>query len=220
MRGFFSGELQVEFLSDGRLMKLKKRYKFTGPDGVQWPVPKGAVTDGASIPRIFWPIVGGPFEGKYRNAAVVHDYYCSQRVRQAQAVHKMFYDAMIASDVKMRDAKILYFAVRLGGPKWDRLTEINSAIAVPREIRPPSDGAYGRQISKLSDAIAILEERDRQATLYKFKSGVDRLTAAGLDDVSLADIDQIADEVQQQPVPKAVYVDILQSQIETIDPLA
>src|ERR1035441_4686270 len=43
------------------------------PDGLEWKAPKGLVTDGASIPQIAWTPVGGPFEGLYRLAAVVHD---------------------------------------------------------------------------------------------------------------------------------------------------
>jgi len=35
--------------------------------------PKGMRTDGASIPRFFWRVVGSPFTGKYRRAAIFHD---------------------------------------------------------------------------------------------------------------------------------------------------
>jgi len=33
----------------------------------------GAKTDGASIPRFFWRLVGPPLAGKYRKAAIIHD---------------------------------------------------------------------------------------------------------------------------------------------------
>ncbi|MCP4410913.1 MAG: DUF1353 domain-containing protein [Gammaproteobacteria bacterium] len=38
-----------------------------------YTAPKGMETDGASIPRFFWRLVGSPLSGKYRQAAVIHD---------------------------------------------------------------------------------------------------------------------------------------------------
>lgn len=35
--------------------------------------PAGMVTDGASIPRFFWRVIGSPWSGLYREPAVVHD---------------------------------------------------------------------------------------------------------------------------------------------------
>ncbi len=35
--------------------------------------PKGMPTDGASIPRVFWRLIGSPFTGPYRRPAVFHD---------------------------------------------------------------------------------------------------------------------------------------------------
>jgi hypothetical protein len=37
-------------------------------------IPRGFIFDGASIPRIFWPFIGHPFNGKYIKSALVHDY--------------------------------------------------------------------------------------------------------------------------------------------------
>lgn len=45
--------------------------------GTRYVVPAGTLTDGASIPRVLWPIVGHPM-GRYYPAAVVHDYLVRQ----------------------------------------------------------------------------------------------------------------------------------------------
>jgi len=37
-------------------------------------VPKGMLTDGASIPRIFWTLVGSPYQPRHLKAAIIHDY--------------------------------------------------------------------------------------------------------------------------------------------------
>ena len=58
--------------------------------------------------------MGGPFEGNYRNAAVIHDQFCADSdhgLRTWQDVHRMFYFAMRASGVAEVQAKVLYAAV-------------------------------------------------------------------------------------------------------------
>src|SRR5882762_321050 len=77
--GRFDGPIRVEFGTDGRTMKLLQDVTYIDPGGLQWKARKGYSTDGASIPRAFWTVVGAPFEGNYRNAAVIHDQYCSDR---------------------------------------------------------------------------------------------------------------------------------------------
>ena len=74
--GRFDGPIHVEFGTDGRTMKLLQEVVYIDPSGFQWKARKGHSTDGASIPRVFWTVVGAPFEGSYRNAAVIHDRSC------------------------------------------------------------------------------------------------------------------------------------------------
>jgi hypothetical protein len=51
------------------------RYFIGSPNSKMWvEVPKGYLTDGASIPRPFWNIL--PPWGRYGQAAIVHDYLC------------------------------------------------------------------------------------------------------------------------------------------------
>lgn len=93
-----------------------------------WTAPVGTYTDGASIPQIFWSVIGGPFEGKYRDAAVNHDYECCARQHPWQEVHRMFYDGMMARSVEYWRACLMYFAVYFFGPRW------------PKPAAPPKRG--------------------------------------------------------------------------------
>src|SRR5215471_10875317 len=68
--GYYSGEPVMRWSPDGRNMILVTELRYTDPKGKVWVAPAGSVTDGASIPRYLWSIMGGPFEGQYRNAAV------------------------------------------------------------------------------------------------------------------------------------------------------
>ncbi|MFT4099011.1 MAG: DUF1353 domain-containing protein [Rhodoblastus sp.] len=114
----YVGNVVAEWLDGGRKMRLREPFEFRSAQGRRWPVPSGAVVDGASIPQIFWSLIGGPFEGVYRNASVIHDRYCDTRVRKAEDVHQMFYDAMLTSGVGRRRAWIMYQAVAQFGPQW------------------------------------------------------------------------------------------------------
>mgnify|MGYP001792979849 CR=1 FL=1 len=55
--------------------------RYVDPKGHVWVAPASSVVDGASIPRSLWTFMGGPFEGKYRNASVLHDVADDQKNR-------------------------------------------------------------------------------------------------------------------------------------------
>lgn len=130
--GRFVGSVVVEWLDDGRLMKLIAPFAYIAPDGLQWDAPAGSIIDGASIPRFAWSIIGGPFEGKYRNASVIHDVACDERLRSWQEVHQTFYTAMLASDVDKITAKIMYAAVYHFGPRWGTVISMYAGLEEER----------------------------------------------------------------------------------------
>jgi hypothetical protein len=113
-----TGKILAELLEDGRKIKLLADYTYTDPSSTSWLAPTGAVVDGASIPQVLWSFIGGPFEGKYRKASVVHDVACDEKKRDWQAVHRMFYDAILCSGVDPWKAKVMYGAVYACGPRW------------------------------------------------------------------------------------------------------
>jgi hypothetical protein len=122
--GSYEGEVVAKWLGDGRLMQLVQSFGYTDPSGLTWPAPKESIVDGASIPRVAWSFIGGPFEGKYREASVIHDVACQTKNRPWELVHRSFYTAMLASGVEEWRAKIMYAAVYRGGPRWPRVIEL------------------------------------------------------------------------------------------------
>jgi hypothetical protein len=138
--GRYTGRLVLEPLADGRRMRVLEHFGFMDADGYHWPVKPLTKVDGASIPRVLWSLIGGPFEGKYRNASVVHDYYCDVRSADWKAVHRMFYRAMLVSGVSVRRAKVMYAAVYFAGPKWSETVVenvTNGPPAVPTRHTEP-----------------------------------------------------------------------------------
>ena len=118
--GYFEGDVVAKFLNppEDRLIQLVAPYEYIDTACRRWFVPSGTKVDGASIPSVFWSIIGGPFEGLYRNASVIHDYYCEKRTRKAPDVHKVFFDAMLQSGVEKKKANLMYLAVKKFGPYW------------------------------------------------------------------------------------------------------
>lgn len=100
--------------------------EFVDGIGRKWVAPTQTLTDGASIPAIFIPIVGNPRSPEFVNAAAVHDAYCGignedgavYRSAPWQDVHRVFYDSLIVGGVPPVKAKLMFTAVWLGGPRW------------------------------------------------------------------------------------------------------
>lgn len=97
---------------------LAAQFSYIDPKGFVWKVPKGFQTDGASIPRVFQPITGGRWTEQYIRAAVVHDYFIGKWYKFPSAVHRVFYDALLASGTQPTRARQMYVAVDNFGPVW------------------------------------------------------------------------------------------------------
>lgn len=77
-------------------------------------VPKGFVTDFASIPQALWSLGLSPY-GQYSRAAIVHDYlYWSQGCTRAQS-DRLLVIAMKESNVSGFDEFVVYQGVDKGG---------------------------------------------------------------------------------------------------------
>lgn len=98
--------------------KLTSDFRFKDPNGLLWITPSGVDVDGASIPQALWSLIGGPFEGAYINASVIHDHYCRTKERTAHDTHRNFYYGMRASQVPDWRAKLMHWAVSTFGPSW------------------------------------------------------------------------------------------------------
>jgi hypothetical protein len=116
--GDCSAPVDLRLEAEGRKARLLADVIYIDPAGIHWLAPKGWVVDGASIPRPFWTVIGGPWEGKYRFASVIHDVACDQKRRRWDEAARMFYEAMRCSGVQERKAKVMYFAVFKFGPHW------------------------------------------------------------------------------------------------------
>jgi hypothetical protein len=215
---YVGGPPQIELLPEGREVRLLNDFSFYDFDDFEWYVPRGAEVDGASIPQIFWSLIGGPFEGRYRDASIVHDWFCDTRQHSWQATHRMFYEAMLVSGAGSGMAKVMYFAVRWGGPRW--VSRVSRNIDLLSTLRSPKGGGFtGIKFSAngvpdsrlpigdfLSQNGITIWSRTKQELIVSLpipnpadmaghtaKNPVDVATHLDLNSLSLDDIDRIAD---------------------------
>jgi hypothetical protein len=135
---FIGGNPKTEWLTNGRTMRLLE--DFASPDQRIWSSPKDSIVDGASIPRVFWSFIGGPLEGKYRNASIIHDVACIEKRMPADSVHRMFYFACRCGGAPEAQAKAMYFAVAHFGPKWKLVAEKETnELGTTRTVFKPVD---------------------------------------------------------------------------------
>ena len=130
--GYYSGDPITKWNRDGRTMTVMSDLTYTDPQGEVWDAPAGSIVDGASLPRYLWSIMGGPFEGQYRNASVLHDVAYERHNRPWQDCDRMFYNAMRCSGVNVVEAKTMYYALYRFGNHWKFPIKRAKAVKVGR----------------------------------------------------------------------------------------
>lgn len=139
--GRFEGEVVGVWSPNGRDMTLREDFVYIDRRQKRWEAPSGSVVNGASIPRVFWTGIGGPFEGRYRNGSVIHDVACVEMTEPWEDVHKMFYDACRCGGVGEKKAKLIYWAVQSFGPRWKTVEKTSpdgaKTVQVSERIAPP-----------------------------------------------------------------------------------
>jgi hypothetical protein len=84
-------------------------------DGLKFTIKKGYITDGASIPPIFEPIVGNRFQGEVLSCAVFHDILYETELYSRHCADNNFKYLMRKNGVSWLKRNLFWLAVRLFG---------------------------------------------------------------------------------------------------------
>jgi len=162
--GYFSGPVETRWENDGETMVLLSELRYTDPYGEVWVAPAGAKVNGASIPRVFWSIIGAPFDGKYRNASVLHDVAYEQQSRPWEDCDRMFYNAMRCSGVGAMKAKTMYYALRRHGRHWKHRQALPASEGPgrPTAISPSEVSDIQDWVRKNDPSLDEIENRARE----------------------------------------------------------
>jgi len=126
---FFAGSVHAQLpipppivkpFADSRDWMLVESVEYSiGNSGITIIVPKGFVTDFASIPQPLWSFGLSPY-GRFSKAAIVHDYlYWKQDCTREQADNLLLI-AMKESGVSRSQQNEIYLGVRAGGESaWE-----------------------------------------------------------------------------------------------------
>ncbi|MEP3180397.1 MAG: DUF1353 domain-containing protein [Lentilitoribacter sp.] len=105
-----------------RTLKMPLGY-FDSISGLGFEAPVGTITDGASIPPFLIPLIGDRFNKEFSRAATLHDWYV-HRVALDDGeysytkIQRMFYHALLDSNVDPLKAKAMFLAVLVGANKY------------------------------------------------------------------------------------------------------
>ncbi len=187
----FKGNIRAELLAPSRPadtfrdIKLLEPFGFVDSKGVHWDVSQGYISNGASIPPTLWPVVGGPLDGPYRDAAVIHDYYCEKRNRSSDDTHLMFYEAAVARGTSENIASTMYMGIIFGGPRWD--------LAPPKKAGFNLFGLAQSSAPKVDPGLV-----NKQATPEQKKAAEDLKAWIDREKPSLEQIKKRAEELRAQ----------------------
>lgn len=164
--GYYSGPVDTRWDADGRTMTLLSELRYTDPRGIRWVAPAGSKIDGASIPRPLWSFMGGPFEGRYRNASVLHDVAYDLHSRPWQDADRMFYHAMRCIGVGAIEAKTMYYSLVRFGRHWKFSTKKAAAAepgdaeaARPSAVNPGEVDAIEQWIRQNDPSLEQIDSR-------------------------------------------------------------
>jgi len=112
----------VGTVNSSRIFQLIHYFRYISSWGII-TVPTGFQSDGASIPRLFWPILQP--DGPFFPAAIIHDYLYSRHSNKLGIDRKtadlIFKEAMFNLGIGWVTRETIYRAVRLGGGiPWKR----------------------------------------------------------------------------------------------------
>ena len=82
--------------------------------GVEYTIPAGFECDGASIPRMFWRIIGPPMDCHYIEEAIRHDWLYQHQPISRAAADRAFFVWLDKKGLHIR-RYLIYTAVRLFG---------------------------------------------------------------------------------------------------------
>lgn len=117
--GTFNGKVAITPIPKDNIWITEETFSYIFEDmAISITIHEGFKTDGASIPRFLWRILGHPFEPRVARAAVVHDFlyskYCQLNMDRKK-VDREFNKILKQDGVNSIKRTLLYFGVRVGG---------------------------------------------------------------------------------------------------------
>lgn len=99
---------------DGKVIKLLEPLEIT-VKGKSYVIPAETLSNGCSVPRLFWSLVCPTIDNRTIRAAVAHDWLYENHVCTRKEADDWFYDAMVEDGFPKFRAYLAWMGVRIGG---------------------------------------------------------------------------------------------------------
>jgi len=108
-------EIFIDRNGDTQFCLLEEVECFRG--GARYVIPVGFVSDGASIPRVFWRILDPKINARTLNPSVKHDfYYRTPRIAITRSQADLtYYKELLENGYNEVKSLLVYIGVRIGG---------------------------------------------------------------------------------------------------------
>jgi hypothetical protein len=120
-RTMFSRSFATEDLPGGEdVWKVSHGFYFRDTEGKKHYVKSGTITDGASIPKILWSVIGHPRETDIGQAAAVHDVLYRKGGISRKRCDEILIEGMECLKASWTKRTLVYYGLRVGGWKaWN-----------------------------------------------------------------------------------------------------
>lgn len=144
--GYFSGQVDLRNAPGGSPEQwiVDAELSYAADSGDLITIHEGAPTDGASIPRIFWRLIGPPIGDRYTAAAIVHDVLyrtCGHTGTYSRAdCDALFHEMLLVLGIPNWKAWLMWCGVRVGGAtgfecRWHKVKPSLAGI----DVEPASE---------------------------------------------------------------------------------
>lgn len=82
--------------------------------GQLYTIPVGFKSDGASLPRFFWRLIGHPFDMAYLREAIIHDYLYKYQPCTRKEADRFFFNLLEDNNLGIK-RHLIYWGLRIGG---------------------------------------------------------------------------------------------------------
>ena len=107
----FSDRAQVRYVASG-VVELLRDLGYYGSSGT-FVVKKGFLSDGASIPRPFWGLVGHPLSSDYLESAILHDALARSGMYGPREADDIMHEAMVAQETPEETINSIMLGLRI-----------------------------------------------------------------------------------------------------------
>lgn len=168
--GVFEGRVVVEQIDEAFVPSIRavEDFAFRQAKGKLWKVSRGEAFDGKGWPPLLCDLVGSPYEGSFRNSALVYESATQRRTERWDEAQRMFFEASVTEGVAPQDAKVMYLLLAIQGSRWEvpgsRCFGSCHGVSGPLEWRPVvNETRTGELVNWVRGADPDLAEIDRRA---------------------------------------------------------